>query len=168
MNLAIRPATPSDIRAVLHLFDDAIEWFTSIGNDGQWGTERWSTQDKQIARITDACSQSGAWVAEGAELGLCGFLVLGDAMPYVEPPSEPEIYVRVLVGSRDQRVKGVGRRLLAFADEQARAAGVGRLRVDCYAGGSGALVSFYESCGYERISTFMDEDWPGQLLGRSL
>ena len=51
---------------------------------------------------------------------------------------------------------------------RARAAGVQRLRVDCYGGGTGALVRFYESCGYERLSTFDVDGWPGQLLGRNL
>ncbi|MNW16651.1 hypothetical protein D3C71_2155650 [compost metagenome] len=58
--------------------------------------------------------------------------------------------------------------MMAFADEQAQSAGVRRLRVDCYGGGSGDLVRFYESCGYERIATFDVDGWPGQLLGRWL
>jgi len=74
----------------------------------------------------------------------------------------------VLAASRDARARGIGRRLLAFADSRARAAGVLSLRVDCYGGGSGALVRFYESCGYVRIAAFGVDDWPCQLLGRSL
>ena len=86
----------------------------------------------------------------------------------VPAPTGPELYVRVLVASRDVRVRGIGRRLMAFADEQARAAGVDHLRVDCYAGGSGDLVRFYESCGYTRIAPFNVDGWPGMLLGRTL
>ncbi|MCX4471506.1 Acetyltransferase (GNAT) family protein [Micromonospora sp. MW-13] len=168
MNFTFRRATPEDVPAVLRLFDDVIAWFVSIGNDEQWGTEPWSTQERQIERVTEACALPGAWVTEHAELGVCGALVLGDAMPYVPPATDPEVYVRLVIGSRDPRAKGVGRRLLALADDQARAAGVSRLRVDCYGGGTGALVRFYESCGYERISTFVVDGWPGQLLGRTL
>jgi len=40
--------------------------------------------------------------------------------------------------------------------------------VDCYAGGSGDLVRFYESCGYTRIAPFNVDGWPGMLLGRTL
>ena len=89
-------------------------------------------------------------------------------MPYVASATEPELYVRLLIASRDPKARGVGKRLLAFADDQARYAQIHRLRVDCYGGGSGALISFYESCGYKRLNTFDVEGWPGQLLGRSL
>ncbi|PRB10384.1 GNAT family N-acetyltransferase [Microbacterium sp. MYb72] len=164
----IRRATPADVPEVLRLFDEIIAWFVSIGNEGQWGVEPWSTQDRQIARVTEACALPGAWIAEHPDVGVIGVLVLGDAMDYVPAAEEPELYVRLLLASRDPRARGTGRRLLAFADDEARAAGVDRLRVDCYGGGTGALVEFYESCGYERISTFDEDDWPGQLLGRRL
>ena len=57
---------------------------------------------------------------------------------------------------------------MAFAEDQARLAEVKRMRVDCYGGGSGALVRFYESCGYERISALDIDGWPCQLLGRDV
>ncbi|KFG97928.1 acetyltransferase [Burkholderia paludis] len=165
---AIRRASAQDAPAVLRIFDEVIAWFVEVGNDGQWGREPWSTSPRRIALVTDACALPEAWVAEGRDGRIVGALILGESMPYVPPATEPEIYVRVLVASRDARARGVGRRLLAFADDRARAAGVARLRVDCYGGGTGALVRFYESCGYERISTFDVDGWPGQLLGRSL
>ncbi|VWC00323.1 acetyltransferase [Burkholderia lata] len=164
----IRRASALDAPAVLGIFDDVIAWFVTIGNEGQWGREPWSTQPRRIALVTEACALPDAWVAEDQDGRILGALILGESMPYVPPATEPEIYVRVLVASRDVRARGVGRRLMAFADERARAAGVGRLRVDCYGGGTGALVRFYESCGYRRISTFDVDGWPGQLLGRSV
>ncbi|WP_447920768.1 N-acetyltransferase family protein [Achromobacter aegrifaciens] len=166
--LTIRRASVDDAPAVLRIFDDVIAWFVGMGNEGQWGSEPWSTLPHRIARVTASCALPGAWVAEEPEGAIRGALVLGDAMPYVPSATEPEVYVRLLVASREARVRGIGRRLLAFADDQARAAGVSRLRVDCYGGGNGALVHFYESCGYERLSTFDVNGWPGQLLGRNL
>lgn len=166
--LAIRRASEVDAPAVLRIFDEVIAWFVEMSNEGQWGSEPWSTLPQRIARVTEACAQPEAWVAEDQDGGIQAVLVLGESMPYVPSATEPEVYVRVLVASRDARVRGVGRRLLAFADDRARVAGVKRLRVDCYGGGTGALVRFYESCGYERISAFNVDGWPGQLLGRSL
>ncbi|CAB3891021.1 MULTISPECIES: GNAT family N-acetyltransferase [Achromobacter] len=166
--LTIRRARVEDAPAVLRVFDEVIAWFVDMGNEGQWGSEPWSALPKRIANVTEACALPGAWVAEEPGGGIHGALVLGASMPYVPAATAPEIYVRLLVASRDDRARGLGRRLLAFADEQARAAGVERMRVDCYGGGSGALVRFYESCGYERISTFDVNGWPGQLLGRTL
>jgi len=118
--------------------------------------------------VAEACALPGAWVVEDPAGRIRGALVLGDPMPYVPLATEPEVYVRLLIAARDPRVRGLGRRMMAFADDQARAVGVTRLRVDCYGGGTGDLVRFYESCGYERISTFDLAGWPGQLLGRCL
>jgi GNAT superfamily N-acetyltransferase len=166
--LTIRRASVTDTPAVLRLFDDVIAWFVAIGNPQQWGSEAWSSIPRRITQVTDACTLPGAWVAETGQGEVRAFLALGEAMPYVPAATEPELYVRVLVASRDPRVRGIGRRLMAFADEQARTTGVAYLRVDCYGGGSGDLVRFYESCGYERLSTFNIDGWPGQVLGRRL
>ncbi|EPD42327.1 MULTISPECIES: GNAT family N-acetyltransferase [Delftia] len=167
-SLLIRRATALDVPAVLNVFDEVMAWFVQMGNEGQWGSEPWSSSPRRIQLVEDACALPEAWVAEDERGRLLAALVLGEAQPYVPPATEPEIYVRVLIASRDDRARGMGRRLLAFADRRARAAGVQRLRVDCYSGGTGELVRFYESCGYERITSFSVDGWPGQLLGRSL
>ncbi len=167
-NLVIRRASALDAPAVLSIFDEVIAWFVAMGNTGQWGSEPWSKSPRQIERVTDACALPEAWVAEDCTGRVCAALILGEAMPYVPCASQPEIYVRMLIASRDTQVRGVGRRLLAFADDRARAVRVSRLRVDCYGGGKRALVRFYESCGYEQISAFDVDGWPGQLLGRRL
>ncbi|WP_369683796.1 GNAT family N-acetyltransferase [Pseudomonas costantinii] len=164
----IRRASVADAPAVLQVFDDVIAWFVSMGNQGQWGTEPWSASADRVARVSEACAMPDAWVVEAPGGRIRAALVLGEPMPYVPPATEPEVYVRLLIAARDDGVRGVGRRLLAFADDRARAMGVKRLRVDCYGGGTGALVGFYESCGYERIAAFDVEGWPGQLLGRRL
>ena len=164
----IRRASAADAPAVLQVFDEVIAWFVGMGNHAQWGTEPWSVLPRRVAQVTDACGMPGAWVVETPEGRVLAALVLGEPMPYVPPASEPEVYVRLLIAARDARARGLGRQLLSFADERARAAGVNRLRVDCYAGGTGDLVRFYEACGYQRISTFDLEGWPGQLLGRRL
>lgn len=166
--LNIRRASEADAPAVLALFDEVIEWFVSIGNLQQWGSEPWPTVPRRITQVTDACALPGAWVAHNEHGVVRAFLALGESMPYVPAPTGPELYVRVLVASRDVRVRGIGRRLMAFADEQARAAGLDHLRVDCYGGGNGDLVRFYESCGYTRIAPFNVDGWPGMLLGRQL
>lgn len=162
----IRRAGVADAPAVLKIFDEIIAWFVAKGNAEQWGSEPWSAQPRQVERVVEACSLPGAWVAEERGGAVLAALVLGEAMPYVPAVTEPEIYVRLLVASRRPSARGIGRRLMAFADEQAKLAGVKRLRVDCYGGGSGALPRFYESCGYERIAAFDVDGWPCQLLER--
>ncbi|OPA88910.1 GNAT family N-acetyltransferase [Pseudomonas fluorescens] len=164
----IRRASVTDAPAVLQVFDEVIAWFVAMGNTGQWGTEPWSALPWRVAQVAQACALPGAWVVVDQADRVRAALVMGEAMPYAPAATEPEVYVRLLIATRDVPARGIGRRLMSFADECARVAGVGRLRVDCYGGGTGALVRFYESCGYERISTFDLEGWPGQLLGRNL
>lgn len=160
----IRPAQEQDAPVVLAMFDEVIAWFTEIGNTGQWGTTPFSNDPKRVKRVTDWCAGPGSWLdVDVAGNGLAA-LVLGDAHDYVPAADAPELYVKVLIASRAPGARGAGRRLLAFADEQARHARVHRLRVDCYAGGSGRLIAFYESCGYQTTETFTVGDWPGQIL----
>src|SRR3989304_2614434 len=122
--LNIGRASAAKAPAMFGLFDEVIEWVGWIGNVQQWGSEPWSTMPRRIAQVTEACALPGAWVAQNEQGDVRAFLALGESMPYVPAPTGPELYVRVLVASRDVRVRGIGRRLMAFADEQARAAGV--------------------------------------------
>ncbi|KAL1863800.1 hypothetical protein Plec18170_000640 [Paecilomyces lecythidis] len=100
---------------------------------------------------------------------IVGALALGERMPYVTPVSEPELYVRLLVTDRQWAGKGIGKRLLEHARELANRAGVSLLRVDCYAGGDGKLVQYYESQGFRRWERLNPKgDWPCQVLAQRL
>lgn len=167
-DMTLRRATPDDAPAVVKLFDEAIAWFQQIGNTGQWGTQPFSERPDQLERVRSWCGEDGAWVAVDGSGRIAGFLALGPRQEYVPPVDEPELYVRVLIRSHALPVPGVGRRLLEFAEQEARRAGVPLLRVDCYRGGSGDLVRFYESCGYRRTAEFEVKGWPGQVLERRL
>lgn len=61
----IRRASALDVPAVLGIFDEVIAWFAAIGNEGQWGSERWSTSPKRIALVTEACALPEAWWRKG-------------------------------------------------------------------------------------------------------
>lgn len=164
----VRPATAEDARAVVALFDEAIHWFATINNHAQWGSIPFSDRPEQVERIRGWCAEPGSWVAVDQDDLVGAALVLGDAHDYVPAATVPELYVKVLIASRRDRWRGSGRFLLAFAETEARAAAVARLRVDCYAGGTGDLVRFYESCGYLATEQFQVGKWPGQILVRSL
>lgn len=90
-------------------------------------------------------------------------------MPYVTPVSEPELYVRLLVTDRRWAGKEVGKRLLDHARRLANGAGVSLLRVDCYAGGDGKLIQYYESQGFKRSESLnLEGHWPCQVLAQRL
>ena len=170
--MRIRRAGRDDVPVVLGLLDGATEWLVARGRTDQWGTEPHSTSPRRIEQITGFADDNGLWVAE-ADGRVVGALAVGDSMPYVPPAAEPELYVRLLVTERASAGQNIGGVLLDHARELARAAGVGLLRVDCFAGGDGALVRYYEKQGFTREAEFAvprvnGSDWPGQVLAQRL
>jgi len=171
VQINIRRAGRDDVPAVLALLDGATEWLVARGRTDQWGTEPHSANPRRVAQIT-AFADDGLWVAE-ADGRVVGALAVGDAMPYVPAATEPELYVGLLVTERGSAGHNLGGELLDHARELARTAGVGVLRVDCFAGGDGALVRYYEKQGFTRDVEFAvprvnDSDWPGQVLVQRL
>ncbi|MBP2319724.1 GNAT superfamily N-acetyltransferase [Kibdelosporangium banguiense] len=167
--MRIRTGDESDLTAVLALLDEATAWMVSRGNTRQWGTEPWSDQPKKVDRTRELITTGELWITEldGAPVG--AMIVSDQPMPYVKPVDEPELYVRMLVTSRRHAGKRIGEQLLAKARSEAVAKGVSLMRVDCFAGGAGELVRYYERNGFQRAGTFTSiQDWPGQVLSMRL
>ncbi len=160
----IRRGGPDDLPAMMAMLDGAVAWLAEAGRPGQWGSEPWSADEKRTARVADRLRTDVVWIAEidGEPAG--ALTHSSDSPDYVPDAGEPELYVRVLVTSRAFTGRGVGGALLDHAREQARAQGVGLVRVDCYAGDGGGLVRYYESQGFTPVQEFVLDDWPGQLL----
>ncbi|HEX6498764.1 MAG TPA: GNAT family N-acetyltransferase [Micromonosporaceae bacterium] len=169
--LTVRPGDPTDVPVVLALLDRATEWLVANGRTDQWGSEPHSTNPRRIAQITSFAQAGGLWIAEWASRPV-GALSVGEAMPYVPPVDEPELYVQLLVTDRDQAGRNIGGALLDHARDLARERGTTLLRVDCFAGGDGALVRYYERQGFTRAESFTvpvgGVDWPGQVLVQRL
>lgn len=166
-DLVVRVGDESDAWILTDLFDASIDWMVARGLTAQWG----STPFSQVPARVEA---NRRWATSGG-LRICerggrpaAAMVLGTAQPYVSPATEPELYVVVLVGSHEPFARGAGAHLLTVAEDEARERDLGLLRVDCFAGNDGALVRFYESCGFTRVETFSVDSWPGQLLQRQL
>jgi GNAT superfamily N-acetyltransferase len=113
----------------------------------------------------------GLWIAEWDGRAV-GALAVGTPMPYVPAATEPELYIQLLVTDRSLAGRGVGADLLDHARSLARDRGVSLLRVDCFAGGDGALVRYYEKQGFTRSEPFSvtvnGSHWPGQVLFQRL
>ncbi|MFJ6719633.1 MULTISPECIES: GNAT family N-acetyltransferase [unclassified Streptomyces] len=150
------------------MLDSAVVWMNARGNTEQWGTTPYSRRPGGPERVGRYTTENTPFVAEwdGAPAGA---LVL-DSGPSpqlpIAPAGEPERYVRLLVGDRRYAGLGIGAALLARAVEETRRAGVGLLRVDCWAGGGGELVAYYERNGFTPAAAFVSGTWPGRVLER--
>jgi GNAT superfamily N-acetyltransferase len=166
--MRIREGGPHDVPAVLALFDEAVEWLVARGQTGQWGSEPPSTRESLIQRVE-------AWSAHGAGLRIAetdagepvGALVVGERHPFIPEVDEPELYVVLLLTSRRHAGKGIGSALVRHALEEARAAGIGLVRVDCWAGAP-RLVLWYTEQGFVPTAGFTvgfaDDAWHGQIF----
>ncbi|MFI9591391.1 GNAT family N-acetyltransferase [Nonomuraea sp. NPDC052265] len=161
--MKIRHARPGDDTLVLTMFDSAIAWLVSQNRTGQWGTRPFTGDPRRTQQATDWLTGGGMRIAE-IDGRPAGCIVVGDALPYVTPATEPELYVQVLVIDQRHAGRSVGRRLLQWAFQEARDRNLGLVRVDCYAGDDGRLVSYYESCGFTRDQPFTVGEWPGMIL----
>ncbi|WP_051853412.1 GNAT family N-acetyltransferase [Streptomyces aureocirculatus] len=167
-DIRIRAAGPADVPAFLGILDSAVGWLVSQGRTGQWGTRPLSESPRTVELVEKYAAVGSPWVAEvgGAPAGM--LLLTDEPSSYVPAVGEPERYVHFLAADPRFAGRGVGRALLARAAAETRAAGVSLLRVDCYAGGDGKLVAYYESNGFTRALAFTEKDgtWPGQVLER--
>jgi GNAT superfamily N-acetyltransferase len=168
LGVAVRKGGPRDVEAVLALFDGAVRWLADRGLTGQWGSAPFSTSSERIGQARGWGRSGGLRIAH-ADGTPVGAMVVGAAPAYVFPAREPELYVRALVSSREHPAgRGAGRLLLAQARAEAVDRGLGLLRVDCWAGGEGALIRYYESAGFTPTERFMVGDWQGQVLEQRL
>ena len=160
----LRTGSVEDLPSVAGLMDGAVRWLVSQGRTGQWGDQPWSASEAKVERIRCMIADNELLVLEH-DGAVVAALVRGPvAHDYVPASAEPEDYVLLLVA--DPSVRGAGRRLLDESWDRARAEGLRRQRVDCYAGDDGKLVRFYESAGFTRLAPFEVNGWPGQLLER--
>ncbi|MEV6846466.1 GNAT family N-acetyltransferase [Actinoplanes sp. NPDC051411] len=170
-SLMIRPGGPGDVGAVLTVFDDAVRWLVARGQPGQWGSTPFSEVPETVALAEEYAASAGFFVAEHAGRTV-GVLVVGQSSEPVPAPSEPELFVKLLVTDHSDAARGVGSLLLEHARVLAVTGGVGLLRLDCYAGNGGGLVHYYERQGFTATQTFTvdkpDGPWHGQLLERRL
>ncbi|MCF3103165.1 GNAT family N-acetyltransferase [Streptomyces roseoverticillatus] len=169
-DIQIRPGNLADAPAILDMLDSAVVWMNDRGNTEQWGTTPYSQKPGGVARVERYTTENAPYIAEldGTPVGA---LVLDSGpspqMP-IAPAEEPERYVRLLVSDRRYAGLGIGTALLDHAAKETRRAGVKLLRVDCWAGGGGELVAFYERHGFTRTDRFLSESWPGQVLARRI
>ncbi|MFI7006765.1 GNAT family N-acetyltransferase [Streptomyces sp. NPDC050145] len=150
------------------MLDGAVAWMNSRGNTEQWGTVPYSRTRGGTERVERYTTVNQPFVAEldGVPVGAVVLDTGPSPQMPIAPAGEPERYVRLLISDRRRAGLGIGAALLARAVEETRRADVGLLRVDCWAGGGGQLVAYYERNGFVRTESFRSGQWPGQVLAR--
>lgn len=182
-------ATADDVPVVLNILDATVKWLVSRGETTQCGTTPFSEVPRHTKQLEEYTTTGlGIWlaikVADGTPIGqnqhskgmngeaprtIIGALAIGERGSHVPPVSEPELYVRLLVTDRQCAGNQIGKRLLDHARDLASKAEVSLLRVDCYAGGDGKLIQYYESQGFKRFESLNTEgEWPCQVLAQRL
>jgi GNAT superfamily N-acetyltransferase len=141
-----------------------VVWLVEQGRTEQWGDQPWSAFPERVARIRRMIDDNELLLLDRDGETMAALAHGPVAHDYVPSATEPEDYVALLVSHPAAR--GAGRRLLDESWTRARALGLRRQRVDCYAGDDGKLVRFYESAGFARTARFEVKGWPGQLLER--
>ncbi|GGU93423.1 GCN5 family N-acetyltransferase [Streptomyces litmocidini] len=164
--MKIRKGGAEDLPAMLAILDSAVVWLNGKGITAQWGTEPFSTRPRVVEQVARTMSEGDPWIVEVDGVPAGTMTLTPHPGQYVEPADEPEVYVRFLATDADFHGHGVGAALLAHAEAETRRRGVELLRVDCFAGGGGRLVEYYERQGFTRTTAFEVGDWPGQVLER--
>jgi ribosomal protein S18 acetylase RimI-like enzyme len=140
--LQVRLATPGDVALVLELLDEAARWSATIGQPN-WPAP---FPSKPVAR--DAGAGHLHVAALGAEV--VGTLVLRWEDPKFWGPDGTDNragYVHRLAVRRAHAGAGLGARLMAWADEQVRAAGRTCVRLDVVSRNE-PLRRYYEGHGF--------------------
>jgi GNAT superfamily N-acetyltransferase len=169
MEITIREGGPDDLPVILAMLDSSVGWLVSQGRTGQWGSTPLSENPKVVESVLRYMDEGSVFIAE-ADGVPAATLTLDDApgayLSHLPPPGEPERYIHWLASDRRFKGHGVGAALLAHAAEVTRRAGVGLLRVDCYAGDDRKLVAYYESNGFTPTQAYTvgENEWPGQVL----
>ena len=155
--VVIVQAQPADIDAVLGLLEDAARWLVSRGID-QWRPGSFDRHDF-AARI----ERGEVYLAlVGGQLA--GTLTLQPSDPLFWPDaSDDALYLHKLVVHRAYAGRGLGQRLLQWAERTTAAAGKRYLRLDSKAE-SAAMRAYYEGAGFSYRRDLSGRSWSASLF----
>jgi GNAT superfamily N-acetyltransferase len=161
--IVIRKGSADDFCTLLAMFDRAVAWLAGRGSEGQWGTEPWSGIPRRVERVRAMAASDGLRLAEidGKPAGAINW---EGCPPHVPAVDEPELYIGLLITAREFAGRGVGARLVGLALEEASQRELSVVRVDCWAGGDGDLVRYYQGQGFTPTVQFDLNGWIGQVF----
>jgi GNAT superfamily N-acetyltransferase len=159
VSIKVEPASEKDAFPMLELRLALEAWLESKGVE-QWGRNEVSLADVQ--RQVAAAEWHVVRSARGQVIG--ALRLLWSDEPVWQHQNEPAAYVHGLMADREHAPKGLGKELLAWAEEQARAADVPMLRLDCVESNA-VLRSYYRRLGFSEVGRRdFDGPWHSAVL----
>lgn len=170
-NVSTEQAHPEDLTDILKLFDQVQAWLIASGLAGQWGTEPFSESELQRERFS-------GWLEHGLLYALCnqdrvvGSLVINPEIPsYAKQACEQHpkqaLYLEAFAVHPNLRGKGLGGRLLEFAEREAERQNIGWLRLDCWADNN-RLKRYYLERGYREFAQCELGTWRGAVFEKRI
>ncbi|NRH44174.1 GNAT family N-acetyltransferase [Pseudomonas sp. MS15a(2019)] len=139
MSLIVRDATPADLPAVLHIYNDAVSNTTAI-----WNETPVDLTNRQAWFDLRATQGYPILVAENADGAVVGYASFGDWRPFegFRHTVEHSVYIHP-----DQRGQGIGPRLMTVLIERARACDK-HVMVAAIESGNQASIRLHERLGF--------------------
>jgi GNAT superfamily N-acetyltransferase len=163
-NLSIKQAGPSDLDTIINMLEEAASWLASRGIDqwmpGSFLGPRYDSIDDQVNR-----GEIYLAILDGMPAGTLT-LQWEDKKFWGDVPDDAA-YVHRIAIRRVYAGKGLGLRLLQWAESTAATAGKTCLRLDCMAENA-ALCEYYERAGFGDRGEIRGKGWRGRLYEKRI
>ncbi|MEV6478055.1 GNAT family N-acetyltransferase [Streptomyces sp. NPDC051657] len=148
----IKPASTTDVPALMALRTEAETWLRSKGSD-QWSDREAGA--RAIAKWHSAIDEGRTWLITDAKDRTLGTVSRGpvdrDFWTEADAP-ETGLYLYKLMVSRDSAGQGIGSLALDWAGRIAALEGRRWVRIDCWRTAQG-LQEYYEALGFSHVRT---------------
>lgn len=139
----LAPATAEDAAAVVRLRDAAAEWLLARG------IEQWRPGELTEARVAARAAAGELWVSRVDGAVVAAVVIVAEDAAVWGTDAGPAGYVHTLVVDRRHAGRGLGRQVLATAEDLIGAEH-DRVRLDC-ASGNERLRAYYRDAGYREV-----------------
>ncbi len=154
----IKMAVPSDVDAVVKLYDDVNEFYKAPG----WGKGEYPSFSSVMSKVDNGSLY--ILISGNAVLGAC--VIDHEQHPAyalqpwsVEVREDQIIVIHDLVSHPNNRRKGIGKKLIEYSIDLARERNAITIRLDTHVSNIQARA-LYEKCGFREII-----QWTGIILG---
>ena len=157
-NVVIADAGPEDIPGIKRVLESVQTWLRARGS------RQWSRPfaDEWIAGYVQRSEFFVAWV--GGDIVGVFRLIWSDVEYWGELEDGEAGYIHTLAVDRAWNGYGIGRAMVAWAEERIKEKGRRYARLDC----SATFRHYYEAAGYRQVGVQYMGDWEAQLMEKEV